>query len=137
MPNPLACPECEYVRRPSDQTPLSQCPSCGLVFARLKAPTAKKSRGFLSAIARALFWATSLTGACIALFTYSVTFQALFMFTIAPTLLAAIDTVSSIPLGVASNGFFVPNHFGLWLSTGLLWSLIFFLFFLYAKPHQH
>lgn len=43
MPNPLACPQCAYVRLPSDQAPLSQCPACGIVFSQLRKRAASKS----------------------------------------------------------------------------------------------
>lgn len=36
MPNPLECPKCGYERKASDSSPLSQCPACGLVFARFR-----------------------------------------------------------------------------------------------------
>ncbi len=38
MNNPLACPKCAYERKPSDQQPPTQCPNCGLIFARYKVP---------------------------------------------------------------------------------------------------
>lgn len=34
MPNPLACPKCQYERKASDNAPLSQCPNCGLIFSK-------------------------------------------------------------------------------------------------------
>ena len=36
MSNPLACPKCSYERKSSDQQPITQCPSCGVVFARYR-----------------------------------------------------------------------------------------------------
>ena len=36
MTNPLACPSCSYERKATDAAPLTQCPSCHLVFAKYK-----------------------------------------------------------------------------------------------------
>ena len=34
MVDPLSCPKCEYVRRPKDDAPFSQCPKCGVIFSK-------------------------------------------------------------------------------------------------------
>lgn len=36
MSDPLACPKCQYVRTPADSQPLTECPSCGVVFSSIK-----------------------------------------------------------------------------------------------------
>ena len=36
MENPLACPKCGYERKTTDRAPLTQCPSCEIVFAKYK-----------------------------------------------------------------------------------------------------
>ena len=36
MANPLACPKCEYERKATDRAPITQCPSCEIVFAKYK-----------------------------------------------------------------------------------------------------
>lgn len=34
--DPLACPKCFYVRKAVESTPLTECPSCGLIYAKYK-----------------------------------------------------------------------------------------------------
>jgi hypothetical protein len=41
VPDPLACPNCGYVRRPSDTVQLTQCANCGIVFAKYSAARAR------------------------------------------------------------------------------------------------
>ena len=105
------------------------------MFSSLRKANEPKPKGTVPAIAKSAILATLLTGMCAALLSWSTVLQALFLFTIAPTLLAALNSVSAIPLGVINNGFFVPNQFGLWLTAGLIWSVVFVLAFVDAK-HQ-
>ena len=43
MANPLACPKCGYERKAKDRAPLTQCPSCEIVFAKYKATPETKT----------------------------------------------------------------------------------------------
>jgi hypothetical protein len=36
MSNPLACPKCDYERKPTDAAPFGQCPNCGVNFVVFK-----------------------------------------------------------------------------------------------------
>ena len=95
------------------------------MFLSIKSSNVPPYKRAASAVIKGILLATVITGSCAALFIWSTTLQALFMFTIAPTLLAAINSVSSIPLGYINNGFFVPNDFGLGLTACLLWGVVF------------
>lgn len=39
MSSPLECPACNYVRKPTDGGPFSECPSCKIVFSKIKKQT--------------------------------------------------------------------------------------------------
>lgn len=44
MTNPLACPACGHERKPTDDGPLSACPSCKVVFSQFQQAKAMRPR---------------------------------------------------------------------------------------------
>ena len=41
--NPTTCPKCSYVRKESDNAPLSECPNCGIYYEKYEAMVAARS----------------------------------------------------------------------------------------------
>lgn len=79
---------------------------------------------------KAFFIAAAITGCGVAIFHSFEVVQALYLFLVAPTLLAGLDALGVPGLGTRTSGFFVPSLTGFWLSALLCW----LLFFLILRP---